>query len=254
MKTNKNVFLLPTDKPSNLISSGKEFALLKNPTLDKRCKNIYITNSEEIRKPCWCWDIIQKRIYWVHDTIPKYPTIGNYFKKIILTTDLELQKDGVQAIDDEFLEWIIKNPTCEEVKIESETLWLNKRYRGIWQPFPDESATEKKKNYKIIIPKEETQFYCSDCNKSLEECNCIEDTVDIKQKTLEKVAEKYIEENIALYSENKWMYKKCFIDGYWLAQQERSYSEEDMEKYAEYRLELDSYLLPKDWFKTFKKK
>ena len=52
----------------------------------------------------------------------------------------------------------------------------------------------------------------------------------MNKETLEEVAEKYIEENIAPYSENKWMYKKCFIDGYWLAQQERSYSEKDMKE------------------------
>ncbi len=39
------------------------------------------------------------------------------FKKIILTTDQDLIKDGVQAIDDEFLEWFVKNPSCEYVPI-----------------------------------------------------------------------------------------------------------------------------------------
>jgi hypothetical protein len=36
--------------------------------------------------------------------------------KIILTTDRDLIADDVQAIDDEFLEWFVKNPSCEEVK------------------------------------------------------------------------------------------------------------------------------------------
>jgi hypothetical protein len=30
-------------------------------------------------------------------------------QKIILTTDLDLIKDGVQSIDNEFLEWFVKN-------------------------------------------------------------------------------------------------------------------------------------------------
>ena len=38
-------------------------------------------------------------------------------KKIIITTDQDLIKDGVQAIDDEFLEWFVKNPSCESVDI-----------------------------------------------------------------------------------------------------------------------------------------
>jgi len=39
------------------------------------------------------------------------------YKEILLSTDTELQKDGVQAIDDEFLEWFVKNPSCEFVEI-----------------------------------------------------------------------------------------------------------------------------------------
>jgi flavorubredoxin len=37
--------------------------------------------------------------------------------KIILTTDGDLIKDGVQSIDDEFLEWFVENPSCEEVEV-----------------------------------------------------------------------------------------------------------------------------------------
>lgn len=39
------------------------------------------------------------------------------YKKIILTTDPQLIEQGIQAIDDEFLEWFIKNPNCEEVEV-----------------------------------------------------------------------------------------------------------------------------------------
>jgi hypothetical protein len=38
-------------------------------------------------------------------------------KKIILTTDQDLIENGVQAIEDEFLEWFVKNPTCEYAPI-----------------------------------------------------------------------------------------------------------------------------------------
>jgi hypothetical protein len=61
-----------------------------------------------------------------------------WIKKIILTTDQDLIKDGVQAIDVEFLEWFVKNPSCESVKVEGHI------YKG-------QDETE----YKIIIPKEE---------------------------------------------------------------------------------------------------
>jgi hypothetical protein len=36
-----------------------------------------------------------------------------------MTTDQDLIKDGVQAIDDEFLEWFVQNPSCEEVGVVS---------------------------------------------------------------------------------------------------------------------------------------
>lgn len=41
------------------------------------------------------------------------------YKKIILTDDKNLIKEGVQSIDDEFLEWFIKNPSCNNVEVES---------------------------------------------------------------------------------------------------------------------------------------
>ncbi len=36
---------------------------------------------------------------------------------IALTTDADLIKEGVQAIDDEFVQWLAQNPQCESVKI-----------------------------------------------------------------------------------------------------------------------------------------
>jgi hypothetical protein len=42
---------------------------------------------------------------------------GQYAYKVILTTNNLLIKNGVQAIDDDFLEWLVKNPSCEEVEV-----------------------------------------------------------------------------------------------------------------------------------------
>jgi len=65
-------------------------------------------------------------------------------KKIILTTDQDLIKDGVQAIPDEFLEWFVKNPSCEVVEIV--------KYEDNNSPM---LVKDKTFHYKIIIPKEE---------------------------------------------------------------------------------------------------
>jgi hypothetical protein len=56
----------------------------------------------------------------------RYPVSES--KKIILTTDQDLIVDGIQAIDDEFLEWFIKNNSCEEVEIEDYGTLYNFRY------------------------------------------------------------------------------------------------------------------------------
>ena len=63
--------------------------------------------------------------------------------KIILTDNKDLIKNGVQAIDDEFLEWFVKNPSCEFVEVE-ESILLN----------TSRTYLEVDK-YKIIIPSKE---------------------------------------------------------------------------------------------------
>jgi len=118
-----NIHILPTDKPSRLISSGKEFNLLQKSTIDKRCKNIYITSDEEIKEGDY--------VLYHEDKISKVLGINidelkldrggvwrSSCKKIILTTDQDLIKDGVQSIDDEFLEWFCsKNGEVDFVKV-----------------------------------------------------------------------------------------------------------------------------------------
>ena len=85
-------------------------------------------------------------------------------KKIILTTDQDLINDGVQAIDDEFLEWFAKNPSCKYV----ETYSL-----GIENSDTGESGHYK---YEIIIPKGEQKQHIIDIMKSDEELGLYEQT------------------------------------------------------------------------------
>ena len=110
------IHILPTDKPSRLYQLKNDILRL-DYKIDKgeANKHIYITNSEEIE-----WDS-----YWLNrdnnvvsngamfELADKAPSC----KKIILTTDQDLIKDSVQAIDDEFLEWFVKNPSCEYVEV-----------------------------------------------------------------------------------------------------------------------------------------
>ena len=66
---------------------------------------------------------------------------------------------------------------------------------------------------------------CKDCNKSLDDCTCIEDTIDMKQETtLEEAAERYVEEYKWEEERDPWY---DFMEGAkW--QQERMYSEEEV--------------------------
>ena len=77
--------------------------------------NIYITSDEEIKIGDWCLcRLIMKPFKCIGDEY--WNNIDE--KKIILTTDQDLIKDGVQSIDDTFLEWFIKNPSCENIEVE----------------------------------------------------------------------------------------------------------------------------------------
>jgi hypothetical protein len=144
----KNLHLIPTDKPSRLMIDTIENKLYLQPILHEKTanvltQNIYITSDEEIKEGDWLLIIDDFETYVHKHKGDNLPT--TYCKKIILTNEQRLIDDGVQAIDDEFLEWFVKNPSCEEV----ETL-----------KFAD-SVTNYV--YKIIIPQEEPkQVICRD--------------------------------------------------------------------------------------------
>ena len=112
----KNLFLLPTDKPSRLYKSKITQNIFISNIISQYGdatynQHIYITSDEEIKEDD----------YYLGDDNHIYclvTTVNSNGKKIILTTDQDLIKDGVQAIDDEFLEWFVKNPSCEEVVVD----------------------------------------------------------------------------------------------------------------------------------------
>jgi hypothetical protein len=147
----KNIHVLPTPKPSTLIKNNLGYALVTDEftqsdldLIQAKFQNISITNDEQAKEGDWCIDSVYNEEGEIIKTIYKkrigieYKDNSSTEKKIILTTDVDLIKDGVQAIDEEFLEWFVKNPSCEEVEVES------------WQPYADFDF-----DYKIIIPKEE---------------------------------------------------------------------------------------------------
>jgi hypothetical protein len=148
----KNIYILPTEKQSILYAKDDNYKLANSTmamdwyisSVGYRPYNIYITSDEKIKEGDWFLNI-------------KSGAIGQHngaeillFKddrKIILTTDRDLNKDGVQAIDDEFLEWFVKNPSCEYVSVEYNEyeMFGNKSKKWI----------DSHNSYEIIVPKEE---------------------------------------------------------------------------------------------------
>jgi hypothetical protein len=105
---------------------------------DMQFQNIYITSDEEIKEGDWCYDDFLKSVFQANSIMGV--KTQNTSKKIILTTDADLIDEGVQPIDDNFLEWFVKNPNCEEVYIFNQDVYS----MGKWD-----------RRYKIIIPQEE---------------------------------------------------------------------------------------------------
>jgi hypothetical protein len=135
----KNIHLLPTDEPSRLMIDTIENKLYLQPILHEKTINvlpqhIYITSDEEIKV----------NEYYLGDDNYIYnltTSVNSNGKKIVLTTNTELIEEGIQPIDDEFLEWFVNNPSCERVEVE--------------RMFNVVQFTSREFIYKIIIPKEE---------------------------------------------------------------------------------------------------
>jgi hypothetical protein len=155
----KNIHILPTDKPSRLIyndanqlcyQSNKSF---KNDRKNRKKFNIYITFEEEI-KDCWFMNTLTNEIGFTKSSIG----IQKNAKKIIITTDQDLIKDGVQSVEEDFLYWFVKNPSCEEVKIENVFGFAE-----------------------IIIPKEERKQHIIDMMKVDEELGLYNETISTEE-------------------------------------------------------------------------
>ncbi len=238
----KNIHVLPTDKPSRLVLDvNNNLALAFNKSIEENAlykRTIYITSDEEIKEGYYydlTHNIVMKSIF--------YQSSDKNCKKIILTTDQDLIKDGVQAINDEFLEWFVKNPSCEDVEV------LKCPIEGL---------------YTLIPKEEETKCYCGhtttcDCGPE-QHVDLINSNIDefdkalklSKQETLEEAAERRFPSKMEMYD--------VFKEGAkW--QQERN--EEDLksawdssEQNMRFTFSSSAYrnISFKQWLEKFKKK
>ena len=163
MVKKKNIHVLPTDKPSRLTKNnlGKFIKLngLQHQEVNEN-QHIYITSDEEIKEGDWFYDGDGELCKYTSDYVVN-PNGWNDNKKIILTTDQDLIKDGVQKIADDFLEWFIKNPNCEKVEIRKEMYMPQSNGKISDGKITHEISLDPSQNtlpyYKIIIPKEPKQ-------------------------------------------------------------------------------------------------
>jgi len=261
----KNIHVLPTEKPSRFCIKvtdgfqGYDFHLYNERKRNTwyRPQHIYITSDEKPKNNDWCYDkSIEGRIVRF-TTLPKHWHDSQ--KKIILTTDPNLISDGVQGIDDDFLEWFVKNPSCKFVDLDTFSMGDKVLYNVV---FPQEEPKQETVKVPcslcdgtgetVFSGTYTTQKTCDLCNgeKYWDKKVLVEQS---KQETLEKAAEKYAEEENSCYTNDYY----GFIKGAkWQA--ERMYSEEDMEK-AFYEGLRKAYSSKKhstcwkEWFEQFKK-
>jgi hypothetical protein len=224
----KNIYLIPTDKPSRLFYYNNHLGLARNFVKKNDGVNpqhIYITSEEAPKHLDWYFCFENKKV--------KKCETGYYnkgSKKIILTTGQDLIEDGVQAIDDEFLEWFVKNPSCEEVEVES---FVNGNVERI---------------YEIIIPKEEPK----------------QETVEQAAK---RYYEENIDSSNIEREYNEWEIQDLMIGfaNEWQQEQDKNkYSEDEVLEHLNHLIMMPSSKLDKftndeemvtmKWFEQFKKK
>jgi hypothetical protein len=168
----KNVWLLPTDKPSRILQSLKVIQLLDKEWLSpigNVNRNIYITSSEKPKEGEYGLGFAeenQSHFVFKHDgsNLAKLNALCEDTKKIIITSDTDLIANRIKKISEKFLRWFVQNPSCEFVEVKKQMLC---DYCG--QEYCDNLRCRGYKDspyYEIIIPQEELskQYKCTECN------------------------------------------------------------------------------------------
>lgn len=236
----KNIFILPTDKPSKLFIDIDDNKLkITSPIGGEYMmnQNLYITSEENIEKGDWCYLNKDGREF-VYKCTEKPQNSKNWGLKIILATDLDLIKDGVQEIDDEFLEWFIKNPQVQNVEIQT---MLQLRHGVDWYDLPNQTSGRDPEGIyrtilKAVIPSKINQKYGLPSNVNLikgkvEELRNLEDLQDAAKNAVLNSSDMRVSCSMGKFGEE--MFK---LGAKWQA--ERMYTEEEVYNIAKNAFEL----------------
>jgi len=211
-------------------------------------KELFITSDEEIKKEDWVFVEGQLAPQKARGVLPNgdiecangIDYVGRKTKKIILTTDQDLIADGVQPIDDEFLEWFVKNPSCNNIEVDllpyDGTKSIDKYWFG---------------EYKIIIPQEESNPF--ELPKVLPDDVFYQSLEEPKQETLENEAELFAKKRHELDPVYSMGLYYGYIEGA-KRQSEKTFSEEEVLQLLLRLQQTESYDNLHDWFEQFKKK
>lgn len=163
----KNIHLIGTTEATRLHNTFNLLRLEKDYDFSPCNLNVYVTKEDEdIHDGDF---IITKDGRLVEVSYLLSPDLEGA-SKVVLTSDTELTREGVQLTDDNFLKWMVANPTMDKVIVTN--------LYGDFNP--------AKNVYQIIIPQEVVETSrCKDCNLELDICTCLEDTLDMDRESIE---------------------------------------------------------------------
>ena len=269
----KNIHILPTLKLSRLhyyyYFDGQPVYGLSPTNLSWRNgRHLYITSDENKKLKDYVYDVQTHNIFRIDNYSELESAQNEQYKKIILTTDLELIVEGVQAIDDKFLQWFIKNHECEFIKIDNirDRVYVDdhlitsthikyeisipqekptkKEMEKKWDSLIDAGLDEPFKCWDEQVPKTEIDW--SNFPQSTKDAVGYVEPNKLKQETLEEAAERYLETSYYMILPPidyikfgaKWQAEQLFKDdaiktlengmAFLLKKVEKMYNEEDM--------------------------
>jgi hypothetical protein len=276
----KNIHIIPTKNSSYLSIDDNDNLILHRKQWRKNTQHLYITSNDNITHGDF---VILKsgRLCQAQtnsgslgfNSIDGYAFL--YFqdedKKIILTTDPDLIKNKVQGIDDEFLEWIVKNPDTDFVKTEFGL--FNSMGRKLDPNDLGQNQSTAIWKHKIFIPEQKPKTYLDKLQfpELVEELSKYYKVPIIfeKDETIEEAAIKYLDKKYPPRFEDETQQlinvgNKItigLVDAFkqgakW--QQERSYNEEEVHiilgSYSAHQAVFGAEYTYDMWFEQFKKK
>lgn len=202
----KNIHLLPTDSESKLVIRAFDSKLCLHTRYTHwhgENQHLYITFDEIVNKDgewyLWGDKVLQNK---------KGDTLQSFCKKIILTTDPVLIADGIQAIEDEFLQWYVAKANDSGKPIDIVEVKLS----------------AKPSTYKLIIPEEERNVIDNWLEKHGDP--------EISKQVEEEAEELYLEEEaLRFLPRSEVEHDTDFIIGFGVGAQwqaERMYSESEI--------------------------